>query len=403
MAKYTNIDPYNCTIEELKAEIERIKNIENFYNTQQLGVKIWINSCYGALANRFCEVYNVNLAEAITLQGQHIIHFSSKIFDNYFNNVFPKDTQLHQKLNIDHELASQPIDIDTYQIYGDSVTGDSIVNVFDGKKYFDCRIDELFNNSNPCTQTIIHDRYYRFNDDIKIKTFDKKSNKILYLPIKYIFKHKPDNKFLYVIEDQHNNSITCTEDHSIMVLRNNELIKIQPEFINVKTDQLIISNNYEYSYSYIKELKKIYLCNEYVYDIEVNDNNHWFFANNILVHNTDSVQYDSKIKTDNGEFTIEELFDKNKNNNLKELHNGKLIVESNDKILNFKNDSVEYVNIKHIIKHKTSKKKYKLRTKSGKEIICTEDHSLIVFRDGKKIKVKPNEILNTDKVLVIDN
>lgn len=400
MGKYTNINPYECGLEELENEIIAVKNIVDYYNNNQLAVKLFINSVYGALANIFSEVYNVNIAEAITLQGQHIIHFSSKVFDNYFKNIFHKDTELHKKLGIDLELASKPLNFNTLQIYGDSVTGDSIVNVFDGEKYFDCRIDELFNLSK--NESVLYDRYYRYNDKIKIKTFDKENKRIVYLPIKYIFKHKPKNKFLYVINDNNKNSVMCTEDHSVMIIRNNNCIEVKPQSI-INTDKLIIANGFEFKYSSVEDVKKIELCEEDVYDIEVNDINHWFFANNILVHNTDSVQYDSKIKTENGEFTIEELFNKNKNNNLKELQNGKLVVESNDKILNFKDDVIKYVPIKHIIKHKTSKKKYKLKTKSGKEIICTEDHSLIVFRNDKQIKVKPNEILKTDKILIISD
>jgi intein/homing endonuclease len=45
---------------------------------------------------------------------------------------------------------------------------------------------------------------------------------------------------------------------------------------------------------------------------------------------------------------------------------------------------------------------WKLKTESGKEIICTEDHSLIVFRNGKKIKVKPSEIISEDQVLCVE-
>ena len=53
------------------------------------------------------------------------------------------------------------------------------------------------------------------------------------------------------------------------------------------------------------------------------------------------------------------------------------------------------------MRHKVSKPKWKLRTKLGKEIIVTGDHSLIVFRNGKKMEVKPKDILKTDKILVI--
>lgn len=120
MGKYTNIDAHNCSIEELEREIEKMKDTVNYFNNNQLATKIWLNSVYGGLANQYSEVYNVALAEAITLQGQHIIHFSSKVFDNYFKNVFHTQTELHKKLGIDLELASKPLNFNTLQVYGDT-------------------------------------------------------------------------------------------------------------------------------------------------------------------------------------------------------------------------------------------------------------------------------------------
>lgn len=236
MGKYTNIDAHNCSIEELEREIEKMKDTVNYFNNNQLATKIWLNSVYGGLANQYSEVYNVALAEAITLQGQHIIHFSSKVFDNYFKNVFHTQTELHKKLGIDLKLASKPLSFDTLQIYGD----------------------------------------------------------------------------------------------------------------------------------------------------------------------TDSVDSQTIIRTDKGNITIEDFYNKNIINGSGGITlNGHESVITNDKILNYDNNGLNYTNVKRIIRHKVSKNKWKLKTKTGKEVICTEDHSLIVFRNGKKIKVKPNEILKTDKILVI--
>ena len=53
------------------------------------------------------------------------------------------------------------------------------------------------------------------------------------------------------------------------------------------------------------------------------------------------------------------------------------------------------------MRHKVTKPKWRLRTKDGKEIIVTNDHSMIVFRDGEKLEIKPNQILPTDKVLIV--
>jgi intein/homing endonuclease len=47
------------------------------------------------------------------------------------------------------------------------------------------------------------------------------------------------------------------------------------------------------------------------------------------------------------------------------------------------------------MKHKVKKKFYKI-TVNGNEIVLTEDHSLIVERDGKIISVKPQDVIEDD-------
>jgi hypothetical protein len=118
---------------------------------------------------------------------------------------------------------------------------------------------------------------------------------------------------------------------------------------------------------------------------------------------TDSCSYDSIIRTDNGILTIEDWYNKNLvNGSAGETIKGHESVITTDKVLNWssKND-LYYAPVKRIIRHKVSKAKWKLKTKSGKEIIVTNDHSMIVFRDGIQIEVKPSEITKSDKILSI--
>ena len=102
--------------------------------------------------------------------------------------------------------------------------------------------------------------------------------------------------------------------------------------------------------------------------------------------------------------TIEELWDRNEDNLVTILPNGTEIALCEEKILNWdEKNFLHYGNANYIMRHKVRKPKWKLRTKSGKEVIVTNDHSMIVFRDGKKLEVKPRDILKTDKILVVKN
>ncbi len=120
---------------------------------------------------------------------------------------------------------------------------------------------------------------------------------------------------------------------------------------------------------------------------------------------TDSIQKEAKIKTDKGEFSVEEWYNINiKNGSGGETMTGHESVLTNDKILNFNDSELYYANVKRIIRHKVKKDKWKLKTKSGKEIDVTGDHSLIVFRKGDKKIIKARDInILTDKILSIYN
>jgi len=119
---------------------------------------------------------------------------------------------------------------------------------------------------------------------------------------------------------------------------------------------------------------------------------------------TDSCHRDTLINTISGTETIEEFYNSNMiNGNAGETTNGHESVLTHDRVLNWNNDQLYYADVRRIIRHKVTKPKWKLKTKSGKEIIVTGDHSMVVFRDGEKLVVKPSEILKTDKILCLKN
>lgn len=130
----TKIDPYNCSLEELENEIAKLTQLKENYFTLEQGIKVWINSIYGALGSPWFECYNVDLAEAITLQGQDIIKYTSKIIDDYFFNMWHLDKKLHDALGITYV---NKINQDTILITSDTdstyITFDSALKSCDYK------------------------------------------------------------------------------------------------------------------------------------------------------------------------------------------------------------------------------------------------------------------------------
>ena len=147
-------------------------------------------------------------------------------------------------------------------------------------------------------------------------------------------------------------------------------------------------------------------------DFELDESKHdWFRTKTVSCYSdTDSIVGSSSLlikdnKNIDGKILIEDLFNKSYAKfGLKDISkNNQEIVNCDYKVLNWtKENGLQYVPIKYVMRHKVSKAKFKIKTKSGKEIIVTGDHSCVVFRNGKQLTIKAKDInKDTDKILSI--
>ena len=361
-----------------------------FKEAHQMAMKLLGNSMYGGCSHVAFYFYNMGLANDITGEARNVIHLMEHHIPQYFEDHWFDMKEEHKRwgIEVDQKLRGKVKNL-CIPIYGDSCTGDTIISLENSKK----RIDELFNES----ETIITSRGKEFAiSNEKVLNFDGKN--IIVNPIKYVIRHKTSKEKWKI--DVDGNSIIVTGDHSLIVIKG-KMSEKKPK--DVRIGDLMMTT---YGIRKVENIERIGMFeDEYVYDIEVDTeskNLHNFFGNNILIHNTDSVHKDTIINTDKGEMTIEEFFNQNKENLMQITHKGHELVKTNSKVLNYSNSGkLEYDKVNYIMRHKVKKEKWKLKTKSGKEIIVTNDHSMIVFRDGKKLEVKPREILPTDKILCV--
>jgi DNA polymerase elongation subunit (family B) len=117
--KYCKINPETATYEEIKLEIARLTKLQHDLFNEEQGIKIFINSVYGAFGNQHFLCYNINVAEAITQQSVDISLHAKKIFDNYFTNHWHKDKKLHKKLHINSDEITH-LGEDSLLIQGDT-------------------------------------------------------------------------------------------------------------------------------------------------------------------------------------------------------------------------------------------------------------------------------------------
>ncbi|MFW6046364.1 MAG: DNA polymerase domain-containing protein [Candidatus Woesearchaeota archaeon] len=179
-----------------------------------------------------------------------------------------------------------------YVVYGDtdSCVYDTEIVVNNEK----VKIGEFYNrvdSDNLIYQDDFNNNFVKLVDGFDALSYNKNGFIAENKRIKYVMKHKV-KKRLFKIK-WNGNEVVVTEDHSIIVERNNEIIDISP--LNIKPYDkifgilidIITTDNFEVEDLGVKE--------EWVYDIETEDN-HNFFANNILLHNSVYVDIDSFIK-----------------------------------------------------------------------------------------------------------
>lgn len=125
---YNDRSKYKKQMLHYEAEYEKTKdkelkkNISKFHNLQ-LAKKIQLNSCYGALGNKYFAHFDVNHAEAITLSGQLSIRWIANSINAFLNKICKTE-------GVDYVIAS-----DTDSVY---ITVDNLV-----EKYLSTETDKL--------------------------------------------------------------------------------------------------------------------------------------------------------------------------------------------------------------------------------------------------------------------
>jgi hypothetical protein len=172
-------------------------------------------------------------------------------------------------------------------VYGDSVTGDTMINLGYGISLPMC---SLFMGA-PIEK--IGDKEY-CSPNRNVLTYDWNTKSLIISPMKYVMRHKT-SKDIYRVWITDNNYVDVTEDHSLMTFdaSADKLVETKPNEINSGP---LLHLTYGYHDSRVgnelkccRPLRVVNLgpIDDYVYDIEV-EGTHTFFANDILVHNTDS-------------------------------------------------------------------------------------------------------------------
>lgn len=190
---------------QLQAKLKEQTDPEQieYWDKRQLVRKILLNSLYGAILNVGCRFFDPRIGQSTTLTGRLIVK--------------------HMASTVNHSITGDYNHVGEATIYGDtdSVIGSSLIRSSHGEK----TIEDLFMSAS--AYKIVGDKEYAYNDELMVLSYDKTRQEPYMGHINYIYRHRV-SKAMYEVTDANGNTVTVTEDHSVMVLRDGTLVEVKP-------------------------------------------------------------------------------------------------------------------------------------------------------------------------------
>ena len=181
---------------------------------KSLGIKLFMNSLYGAFANNFFRYYMIEIARSITLTGRLSIRTMEKIIE--------QDERL-KKYNLSIVF-----------VHTDSIVGDTSIYI-DGNPI---KIEDLYDKTQGgLIERGDYDFIKKPNQNILCRAFDTKKQKVVEQKVNYIMKHKVKKKMFKI--KYKGKEVKVTQDHSVIIQREDLFISVTPEQIK-KGDKIII-------------------------------------------------------------------------------------------------------------------------------------------------------------------
>jgi len=240
-------------IEERQAVKKKMKETsgveQKMLDYRQRALKILANSFYGYMGYPKARWYSKESAESVTAWGRYYIETTIKEIENWGFKV----------------------------LYADSVSGDTEVIIREKGEVKFVKIEDLFKN----VEYKLGEKEYCTLQDVEALTLND-NGKLVWKKVPYVMRHLARKKMYRVFSGE--KYVDVTEDHSIIVYKDGKFVEAKPINLNDNM-KLILYNDGEIIFSDVTSVIEIEY-KDYVYDIEVEDT-HRFFANGILVHNTD--------------------------------------------------------------------------------------------------------------------
>jgi DNA polymerase elongation subunit (family B) len=207
--------PYSENTATIKDEIDRL-------DTEQLVIKILINSLYGAFGNKQASFGDDDIASSVTLTGQSIIKKSNDIIREFIKREIPDLT----KQEYDESIVYN--DTDSYTFDTRITTEDG---VYDAQSLWE-KYSNIVGSNSMWGHEIITVK------DLSVWSYDKHQRKDSFRKVKNLIRHKvTKEKFKIKVGDK---SVIMTGDHGCLIKRNDELVRVSAKDIQ-KGDIMLVS------------------------------------------------------------------------------------------------------------------------------------------------------------------
>lgn len=227
--KFPGIDLYSLSLTELKELYQEVEALREEFSLIELAYKTLSNAAYGASSSPSFYFYNLELAKDITGECRNLTRFFWNNLPVFFHETIWERKDLWEKFGFEldeskHDLCREM----TVSCYSDtdSVTGDTELHLkvrnVPIKSSFDDFYDYLINilKVEP-TVDLNGKQIIPVPDYIQVMNWSPEKG-TYYAPMKYLMCH-PVQKDLYQITTKNGKTVTATEDHSIMIFKNNQV------------------------------------------------------------------------------------------------------------------------------------------------------------------------------------
>jgi len=292
----------NLTKEKLLQKKEELTALKNEYKNEEQAIKLTMNSIYGSIGNSYFVCFNHEVAEAVTLQGQDMIKYSEKIVNRYFHDFWHDDTELHEKLGLTQvKRVVKPLVIysDT-----DSVESSCLIRTQNNQGEIKIStIEDFFLSFASLKEVVEDDRGNQIVSDPESSVLNYKHEALTFSRIKKIIRHEVTKPKWQVISAS-GKEIIVTNDHSVTIFRAEQKLHVKPSEIDLEIDRVLIFKTAEkmvggFQFENIASCRRIGTFeSEYVYDLEIEEegyDNQTFFANDLLVHNSNYVTFEEVV------------------------------------------------------------------------------------------------------------